>query len=131
MTDDIVAQLAFLRRQRDAAPDAATRAMFDALIAEKEAGQIAGRDIHTKGGDYAEKDIDKRSGTFVEGNQYNLSFSGAHFLAGLEQLSQVPDDYGAALRRYLTHLYREYAGLDLRGIDDRPLICRSASCMCR
>ena len=30
-------QLAFLRAQRDAAPDAATRAMFDALIAEKEA----------------------------------------------------------------------------------------------
>jgi|GEM_PF-708872 len=30
-------------------------------------------------------------------------------------------DYGAALRRYLEHLYRQHATIDLRGIDDRPL----------
>lgn len=71
MTDP-AALLDFLHRQRDAAPDAATRAMFDALIAEKEAQQAtASRDIRTGGGDYAERDVDKRSGTFVEGNQYN------------------------------------------------------------
>ena len=119
---DPAAQLAFLRQQRDAAPDAATRAMFDALIAEKEAQQAAvSRDIDTGGGDYAERDLDNRRGTFVEGNQYNLAFSGEQFLRGIEQLYQSPADYGAALRRYLTHLYREHAGLDLRGIDDRPM----------
>jgi formylglycine-generating enzyme required for sulfatase activity len=122
MTTDLAAQLAFLRQQRDAAPDAATRAMFDALIASLEAQQAADRDIRTAGGDYAEGDVDKRKGTFVAGHQYNLDFSGAQFLQGLERLYQAPaTDYGAALRRYLAHLYREYAGLDLRGIDDRPL----------
>ncbi|PDV99467.1 hypothetical protein CJ255_21490 [Candidatus Viridilinea mediisalina] len=30
-------------------------------------------------------------------------------------------DYGAALRRYLKHLYATHASLDLRGIDDRPM----------
>lgn len=112
-------QLAILRAQRDAAGDPAVRAAFDSAIAALEAA--AAREIATGGGDYSEGDFDKRSGTFVEGNQYNLSFSGAHFLAGLEQLSQSPTNYGAALRLYLRHLYREYAGLDLRGIDDRPL----------
>jgi hypothetical protein len=119
MTDARTAQLAILRTQRDAAADPAVQAALDSAIAALEA--TAGRDIATGGGDYSEGDLDKRRGTFVEGNQYNLSFSGAHFLADLAQLSQAPADYGAALRRYLTHLYREYAGLDLRGIDDRPL----------
>lgn len=32
--------------------------------------------IATGGGDYAERDVDKRSGTFVEGNQYHLYFGG-------------------------------------------------------
>jgi formylglycine-generating enzyme required for sulfatase activity len=39
-----------------------------------------------------------------------------------QQASDTPDvDYGAALRRYLEHLYRQHATIDLRGIDDRPL----------
>ena len=108
-----------LRRKLAAADDPEDRADLAAAIAALEAAAV--REIATGGGDYSEGDLDKRSGTFVEGNQYNLSFSGAHFLASLEQLSQAPADYGAALRRYLAHLYREYAGLDLRGIDDRPL----------
>jgi formylglycine-generating enzyme required for sulfatase activity len=112
-------QLAILRAQRDAATDPAVRAALDAAIAALE---TVARDIRTEGGDYAEGDIDKRSTTRIEGDQYNLSFSGAQFLSGLEQLYQAPAvDYGAALRRYLAYLYREYAGLDLRGIDDRPL----------
>lgn len=116
-----------LRRKLALTSDLDDRADLEAAIRalEREAATSAeaeaGRAIATGGGDYSEGDLDKRRGTFVEGNQYNLSFSGAHFLAGLEQLSQAPADYGAALRRYLAHLYREYAGLDLRGIDDRPL----------
>ncbi|MBK9941551.1 MAG: SUMF1/EgtB/PvdO family nonheme iron enzyme [Kouleothrix sp.] len=112
-------QLAFLLAQHAAALDEATRTMFAALIATLEAQPP--REVATGGGDYAERDLDKRSGTFVEGNQYNLAFSGEQFLRGIEQLYQPTADYGAALRRYLAHLYREYAGLDLRGIDDRPM----------
>ncbi len=116
MTD----QLAILRAQRDAASDPALRAALDSAIAALESSTA--REIATGGGDYSEGDLDKRRGNFVEGNQYNLVFSGGHFLEGLEALYQTPaNDYGGALRRYLRHLYREYAGLDLRGIDDRPL----------
>src|SRR6185295_14359013 len=117
MTDP-AAQLDFLRQQRDAAPDDATRAMYQSLIDRLEA---ATPDAIATGGDYAERDVDKRSGTFVAGNQYNLAFSGEHFLRGVEHLYPPAADYGAALRRYLAHLYREHAGLDLRGIDDRPM----------
>src|SRR5262245_44292009 len=94
--------------------------MYQSLIDRLES--TTSRDVHTSGGDYAERDVDKRSGTFVEGNQYNLAFSGEQFLRGIEQLYQAAAaDYGAALRRYLAQLYREHAGLDLRGIDDRPM----------
>jgi formylglycine-generating enzyme required for sulfatase activity len=112
-------QLTILRAQRDATTDLAVRAALDAAIAALE--HSAARDIATSGGDYAEGDIDQRRGNFVGGNQYLLSFSGERFLHDLEQLSQQPADYGDALRRYLRYLYREYAGLDLRGIDDRPM----------
>jgi hypothetical protein len=49
-----------------------------------------------------------------------------NYIAGVINLYQqapaAPQaDYGAALRRYLTHLYSLYATLDLRGIDDRPM----------
>jgi hypothetical protein len=51
MTNDLAAQLAFLRQQRAAAPDAVTRAMFESLIASLEAQQAAlSRDIATGGG---------------------------------------------------------------------------------
>ncbi|MBP1468210.1 SUMF1/EgtB/PvdO family nonheme iron enzyme [Candidatus Chloroploca sp. M-50] len=119
MSDERAKQLAFLRQQRDAAPDAASRAMYDGLLASLEA--LPAHEVRTEGGDYAEGSLDKRMGTFIEGHQYQLHFSGAQFLDGLALLAGNPADYGAALRRYLTHLYREYAGLDLRGIDDRPL----------
>ncbi|WP_165360980.1 NACHT domain-containing NTPase, partial [Candidatus Chloroploca sp. Khr17] len=119
MSDERAKQLAFLRQQRDDAPDAASRAMYDGLLASLEA--LPAHEVRTEGGDYAEGTLDKRMGTFIEGHQYQLHFSGAQFLDGLSLLAGNPADYGAALRRYLTHLYREYAGLDLRGIDDRPL----------
>ncbi len=123
MTDNANEQINILRTQHDATTDPAVRAALAAAIAALEAQIPASHTIATSGGDYAEQDVDKRSGTFVEGNQYILTFSGVQYLRAVEQLfpSAAPTDYGAALRRYLQHLYREYAGLDLRGIDDRPM----------
>ena len=76
------AQLDILRAQRDAAADPAVRAVLDAAIAALEAllpqgSQAASappaRKIDTGGGDYAERDLDKRSGTFIGGDQVNLA----------------------------------------------------------
>jgi len=51
--------------------------------------------------------------------------SGNYIAEVINLYPQTPNaphvDYGAALRRYLTHLYACHARLDLRGIDDRPM----------
>lgn len=55
------------------------------------------RTIDTGGGDYAEGDIDKRRGTFVGGDQFNMSgnFSGA-ILNSKSTLTNVSQSIGAA-----------------------------------
>ncbi len=59
--------------------------------------QSIGRKIDTGGGDYAEGNIDKRKGTFVSGDQFNMSgnFSGA-ILNIKSTLSNVSQSIGAA-----------------------------------
>lgn len=125
---DTAMQLAILRAQRDASSDSALRAALDAAIAALE--KTAEKEIEASGDTITVDTLSHVSGaaigahssvSTIEGNQYNLHFSGLQFLHGLAQLSQQPADYTAALQRYLAHLYHEYAGLDLRGIDDRPL----------
>ncbi len=55
------------------------------------------RNINTGGGDYAEGNIDKRRGTFVSGDQFNMSgnFSGA-ILNIKSTLTNVSQSIGAA-----------------------------------
>jgi formylglycine-generating enzyme required for sulfatase activity len=64
MTNDLAAQLAFLRQQRAAAPDAVTRAMFDSLIALLEAQQAASRDTAT-GDNIAVGDMNQAIGVAI------------------------------------------------------------------
>ena len=55
------------------------------------------RNVNTGGGDYAERDIDKRTGTFVQGDQFTMSgnFSGA-ILNIKSNLKNVSQSIGAA-----------------------------------
>jgi hypothetical protein len=65
------------------------------------------RNISTGGGDYAEGNIDKRSGTFVGGDQYNLSgnISGSNVNIG-STLSNVSQSIGAMPHRDQTDMER-------------------------
>ena len=117
------AQLAFLRTQRDLAPDAAIRAMFEQLITSLEAQSVPAQTIAGSSEVGVAVAGDVRGAVvaplFPEGASGN-------YIAGVLNLYQPtpaapPADYDAALRRYLKHLYSLYATLDLRGIDDRPM----------
>ncbi|MBK9941552.1 MAG: caspase family protein [Kouleothrix sp.] len=66
-------------------------------IAIGRGAQSTVRNVNTGGGDYAEGNIDKRKGTFVSGDQFNMSgnFSGA-ILNIKSTLSNVAQSIGAA-----------------------------------
>jgi hypothetical protein len=127
MTDP-AAQLAFLRSQRDAAPDAATRAMFESLIAALDAQLPRAHHADISGNAQAGASVAGDVRGDVVAPLFPAGTSG-NYIAGVinlyGQASSAPQaDYDAALRRYLKHLYSLYATLDLRGIDDRPMDSR-------
>jgi formylglycine-generating enzyme required for sulfatase activity len=118
-------RLARLRRKLAATNDPEDRADLEAAIAALEAQQPREHIQAITG--------DAQVGAAVAGDVRGdvvapLFPSGANgnYIAGVINLyGQAPAapqaDYGAALRRYLKHLYALYATLDLRGIDDRPM----------
>lgn len=118
MMTDPADHLALLRAQRDAAADDATRATFEALISAAENAQF----------DQAPQPTSQtalgRGATRVPlfpSTTYGAAM--ASVLALYHTHSAAPHaDYGAALRRYLTHLYTQHATLTLHGIDDAPLV---------
>ena len=122
---DFDQQLAFLRAQRDAAPDAATRAMYDGIIAELEAKQAASSTQNLGG--HAQTGAAVAGG--VTGNVVAPLFpegASGNYIAGVlhvyQQAAAAPvADYDAALKRYLRYLHNEYATLSLRGIDERQV----------
>ena len=121
---DFDEQLAFLRAQRDATPDPATRAMFVQIIAKTETEQAASY-AQTIGGN-AQTGAAIAGG--VAGNVVAPLFpegASGNYIAGVlhvyQQAAAPVADYDAALKRYLRYLYNEYATLDLRGIDERQV----------
>ncbi|MBK9713382.1 MAG: SUMF1/EgtB/PvdO family nonheme iron enzyme [Kouleothrix sp.] len=120
---DPAAQLDFLRTQRDAAPDAAARAMFEQLIAAIESQPT--RAHSTAIGDSAQVGVSTAGD--VHGSVVAPLFpagASGNYIAGVINLYQhsptvTAADYEAALRRYLDDLYARHSTLDLRGIDEQ------------
>jgi formylglycine-generating enzyme required for sulfatase activity len=120
MTNPAV-QLSILCAQRDAAADPAVRAALDAAIAALEsqlpehnhagnsvASPVADtlvRRINT-GGDYAEGNIDQRSGTFIGGDQIHLKmfFSAAGIVDPSAEQRELVASYLARLARHCDRL---------------------------
>lgn len=147
MTDPAT-QLATLRALRDAAADPGQRAALDAAIAALEAQQPGAHTQAIAGeaqlGAAVAGDVrggitqTQQSGgvNFGSGNTvekigdvvaplFSMEANGNYIASVINLYQHAPGaqsaDYGAALRRYLKHLYSLYATLDLRGIDDRPM----------
>lgn len=124
---DIATQLATLRALRASVTDQAQVAALDAVIATLEA-QLSQHEapsepsasatssageagsVSTGGSDYAEGDIDKREGTFVAGDQYNLTLFFAS--AGINDPSAEQRELVAA---YLARLAQRCDRLRLSG----------------
>ncbi|MCU0494922.1 MAG: hypothetical protein MUD01_25325 [Chloroflexaceae bacterium] len=74
-------QLEALKARLALAASDAERAELARVIATYQAQPVpddAQRTVTTDGGDYAEGDVDKRSGTFIAGNQYNIFVQPPH-----------------------------------------------------
>ena len=137
-------QIDLLRQQRESTDDLALRAALDAAITALEAAQQA--QVSLSGvqtgavsiGDVAGRDQigqqiggEANVGAAVAGNVkgdltlFTGTASGNYIAEVINLYPQTPNaphvDYGAALRRYLTHLYVTHATLDLRGIDQRQM----------
>ncbi|MEI8166240.1 MAG: SUMF1/EgtB/PvdO family nonheme iron enzyme, partial [Chloroflexales bacterium] len=136
------------RQQRDSTPDPALRAALDAAITALEAAQQAQVSLSSaQTGDVSVGDVAGRDQIGQQTNQqiggeanvgaavagdvgrdltlFTGEASGNYIADVIHLYQQAPAapqaDYGAALRRYLKHLYVTHGTLDLRGIDQRQM----------
>lgn len=142
MSDDLEARLTRLRRKLANESDPEERADLAAAIEALEQKITAQISLAgAQAGDVSVGDVAGRAqvgqqiageatvGAAVAGNVERSLFSGeitgsyiAEVINLYQQAPAAPQaDYGAALRRYLKHLYVTHGTLDLRGIDQRQM----------
>ena len=137
MSDDLEARLVRLRRKLDSETDSEERA--DLLLAIEAVEQKLTAEVNRTGGPQTTGERVHRQqiggeasvGAAIAGDvKGDLTlFTGeasGNYIADVihlyEQAPAAPQaDYGAALRRYLKHLYVTHGTLDLRGIDQRQM----------
>ncbi|NJN68773.1 MAG: hypothetical protein HC884_19765, partial [Chloroflexaceae bacterium] len=132
MTDELSAKIAQIEALRavigNAAADAAIAALQQPPPAPPAdiAQTVSGAGAVGVAGSVSHSPITTGSGNTVLAPLFPAGGSGNYFADVIHvTYGQHPqaqqDDYGAALRRYLEHLYTRHATIDLRGIDDRPM----------
>ena len=131
MSDDLDARLTRLRRKLDSETDSEERADLAAAIEALEQ-KLAAQGHLTDGAQHHQSIMGEANvGAAVAGNVerdltlFTGTANGNYIAEVINLYPQTPNaphvDYGAALRRYLTHLYVTHATLDLRGIDQRQM----------